>query len=251
MIAEGTVSSDTNEQGLYTFGIDVPGSVLAQTDQVIPELKAVVIATDSAGNSFTASTTEVYGVDTEATPGTVTIDSVTDDNAVDTDETTQMVPISGTASGGDIQVGDEVTVTVNGQEYTTAVGSDGRWSIDVSGSDLAADADLTITANVLSSDAYGNQVESEGSRTYDVIENTAPDAQDDGTISSPLFFGLRGEYFGTNTQLSNISQFRELVENHSPDATFKPKILITKYGRGKSGRGTHLQTFLKREPPTV
>ncbi|QAB14306.1 cadherin-like domain-containing protein [Hydrogenovibrio thermophilus] len=244
MIAEGTVSSDTNDQGFYTFSIDVPGSVLAQTDQIIPELTAVVTATDSAGNSFTASTTEVYGVDTEATPGTVTIDSVTGDNAVDTDESTQMVPISGTANGGDIQAGDEVTVTVNDQEYSTTVGSDGRWSIDVSGSDLVADADLTITANVLSSDAYGNQVESEGSRTYDLIENTAPDAQDDGAISSSLFFGLQGEYFGTNTQLSNISQFRELVENNTPDATFKAQNIDYQYGSGDVGRGTNLQTFL-------
>ena len=64
------------------------------------------------------------------------------------------VTITGTV-GGDVQDGDIVTLTINGNTYTGPV-SGGTFSIDVAGSDLAADPDTTIEASVTTTDAAGN-----------------------------------------------------------------------------------------------
>ena len=44
------------------------------------------------------------------------------------------------------QVGDTVTLTVNGNNYTGTVAAGNTFSINVPGADLAADADFTIDA---------------------------------------------------------------------------------------------------------
>ncbi len=67
--------------------------------------------------------------------------------------------ITGTV-GGDANVDDTVTLTVNGKEYTGKVFADAEgklvYSIDVQGSDLVADADSTIVASVSGTDEAGN-----------------------------------------------------------------------------------------------
>ena len=55
------------------------------------------------------------------------------------------IAITGTV-GGDAQVGDTVTLTVNGANYTGAVAVGGTFSINVPGAQLVADADYTIQA---------------------------------------------------------------------------------------------------------
>ena len=65
------------------------------------------------------------------------------------------VAITGTV-GGDAQVGDTVTLMVNGVTYTGTVAAGNTFSINVAGADLAADADFTIDASV-SVDGCGGQ----------------------------------------------------------------------------------------------
>src|SRR5437667_1670444 len=72
--------------------------------------------------------------------------------------------------GGDVQRGDTVTLTVNGNAYTGAV-SGNTFSIDVAGSDLAADADHTVDASVSTTDAAGNSATATASRSY-VVDPT-------------------------------------------------------------------------------
>ncbi|MCH7378090.1 Ig-like domain-containing protein, partial [Aeromonas sp. MR19] len=67
----------------------------------------------------------------------------------------QQIPVSGTVSG-EFKAGDTVTLTVNGKPFTGPVDADGRFTILVAGSDLAADGDKTIDASVTSTDAAGN-----------------------------------------------------------------------------------------------
>ncbi|MBD3821796.1 MAG: retention module-containing protein, partial [Thiotrichales bacterium] len=127
--------------------------------------------------------------------GTVTIDPVTADNVINATESGSTVAVTGTASGGDIKAGDAVTLVINGTQYTTTVGSDGKWSANVSGSDLAVDSDKTFTAVVTSKDSSGGTVISNADHTYSVdtlagSDNRAPtvtiteDANNDGVISS-------------------------------------------------------------------
>ncbi|KDN96001.1 retention module-containing protein, partial [Hydrogenovibrio marinus] len=90
--------------------------------------------------------------------GTVTIDPVTADNVINATESGSTVAVTGTAAGGDIKAGDTVTLVINGTQYTTTVGSDGKWSANVAGSDLAVDSDKTFTAVVSSKDSSGGTV---------------------------------------------------------------------------------------------
>nr|4KDV_A Chain A, Antifreeze protein [Marinomonas primoryensis]4KDW_A Chain A, Antifreeze protein [Marinomonas primoryensis] len=103
---------------------------------------------------------------TEATAGTVTVNAITSDDVINASEAAGTVAVSGTATGGDIAEGDTVTLEINGETYTTTVDANGEWSVDVAGSDLAADT--AFDAVVTSSDAAGNTVDTTGSSTHTV-----------------------------------------------------------------------------------
>ncbi|WP_111606111.1 retention module-containing protein [Marinomonas arctica] len=145
-----------------TWSVDVLGSDLAQD----ASFQASVTGQDSAGNSFSATTTSTHTVDTSADAGTVTVNAITSDDVINATEAAGTVAVTGTATGGDIAEGDSVTLVINGTTYTTTVGADNTWSVDVAGSDLAADT--AFDAVVTSSDEAGNTVESTGSSTHTV-----------------------------------------------------------------------------------
>ena len=61
--------------------------------------------------------------------------------------------------------------------------------------------------------------------------------------------GLKGTYYGVNTQLKNISQFRSIIENN--ESTTTAKFIATKldygYGTGTVSQGDNLQKFFLKE----
>ncbi|MCP4989986.1 MAG: Ig-like domain-containing protein, partial [Colwellia sp.] len=118
------------------------------------EYDLTVQVTDTAGNSATSDALTVT-IDTEAA-ATISIDDITDDNIINAAESNGQVTITGSV-GGDAKAGDTVTLTVNGQDYTGQVQNDGRYSIEVDGSDLVSDADRTIVASVTGTDEAGNE----------------------------------------------------------------------------------------------
>ncbi|WP_345974258.1 hypothetical protein [Sulfurimonas sp. HSL3-7] len=65
------------------------------------------------------------------------------------------IAITGVVAASSTQ-GDTVTVTVNGVDSTGTVDAAGHFSINVAGSDLAADT--TVSASVATTDAAGNLV---------------------------------------------------------------------------------------------
>ena len=75
--------------------------------------------------------------------------------------------------GGDVQDGDTVTLTINGTLYSGLVAS-GAFSINVLGSDLAADADSTVDASVTTTDPAGNSTTATDTQAYAV--DTVPPA---------------------------------------------------------------------------
>ena len=110
---------------------------------------------DAAGNSTTATDTEDYSVDTDAPTASITLDpNITPDDVINASEAGSDIAITGTV-GGDVQDGDTVTLTVNGNTYTGTV-SGGAFSIAVPGAQLVADADSVIDASVTTEDAAGN-----------------------------------------------------------------------------------------------
>nr|WP_277619655.1 Ig-like domain-containing protein [Winslowiella iniecta] len=102
---------------------------------------------DAAGNTSTQTT--LLTVDT-AGP-LLTVDPIAEDGVVNATEQGQPLAIGGTASAG-----DTITVTLNGQEYTTTVGSNGEWSVNIPASALLALDDGDYPFTVTASNASGN-----------------------------------------------------------------------------------------------
>ncbi|HBC3478344.1 TPA: choice-of-anchor K domain-containing protein [Vibrio cholerae] len=98
---------------------------------------------------------------------------MTADDIINAEEAGQQIPVSGTVTG-EFKAGDIVTLTVNGKSYTGPVDADGRFTILVAGSDLAADADQTIDACVTSTDAAGNSSTATDTENY-AVDTTAPE----------------------------------------------------------------------------
>ena len=100
-----------------TFSIDVAGSdLVADPDLTV---HASVTATDAAGNTTTATDDQAYTVDTVAPVASIILDAITADNIVNAAEAGGTVAVTGTV-GSDVQVGDTVTLTVNGTPPTPA-----------------------------------------------------------------------------------------------------------------------------------
>ncbi|MGJ8648694.1 MAG: retention module-containing protein, partial [Marinomonas colpomeniae] len=141
---------------------------------------------DSEGDDYIVSSTSTNVAD--AVAGTVTINSITSDDIIDAAEAKGTVTVSGSATGGDISSGDLVSLVVNGTRYVTSVGSDGSWSIGVTGTDLAADTEFDVV--VFSSNSDGNTVESASTSTHTIdqtpllINLDIDQVTDDATINA-------------------------------------------------------------------
>ncbi|WP_286012306.1 Ig-like domain-containing protein, partial [Achromobacter sp. Marseille-Q4954] len=105
----------------------------------------------------------------------ITIDTIAGDGIVNAEEAGKDIAVTGKV-GGDVKVGDTVTLTVNGKEFTGQVTTrpDGSlgYSINVPGSDLAADSN--VHATVTATDNAGNSKTANADKPYSV--DTAPEA---------------------------------------------------------------------------
>ncbi|MCG7500245.1 Ig-like domain-containing protein, partial [Tenacibaculum sp. Mcav3-52] len=158
----GTVDASGN------YSINVPGSDLAaDTDTTV---EASVTTTDTAGNTASATDTHLYNVDTTAPTLSIVIDDITPDNIIDAVEAGTNIPVTGTVTG-DFNTGDTVTLIINGNTYTGTVDASGNYSINVSGSDLAADSDMTVEASVTTTDTAGNTASATDTHSYSLLDS--------------------------------------------------------------------------------
>ena len=109
---------------------------------------------------------------------TITVDTITADDIINSVEDDAPITVNGTVAG-DAAAGDTVSFTVNGTEYTTTVNPDGTtWSVAVSGSDLAADAEFEAT--VTGTDVNGNPFTGSTTSTHEVAPMfNIPEARQD------------------------------------------------------------------------
>ncbi|UDM16411.1 retention module-containing protein [Vogesella sp. XCS3] len=166
-----TVTTPTGE--VLTTTVKPDGSWSVTPTQPLPEGAAnfPVTATDPAGN--TASTTVPVTIDTTPPAASITLDpNITDDDVINAAEASQDIPVGGTV-GGDVKVGDTVTLTVNGKQFTGTVGADKTFTINVPGADLVADSDKVIDASVTTTDAAGNSSTATDTEDYSV-QTTLP-----------------------------------------------------------------------------
>ncbi len=152
-----TYTATVDAQGKWTT--TVPSADLAGLKD--GDASVQVSVTNVNGNS--ASAGREYSVD--ATAPSVTISTIAADDILNATEAQSDLAISGTSTA---QAGQTVTVSLNGKDYTAAVGSDGSWTLNVPAADLAGltDGSVTVTASV--SDKAGNPASVDHNLTVDV-----------------------------------------------------------------------------------
>ncbi|KIP98809.1 MULTISPECIES: Ig-like domain repeat protein [Pseudomonas] len=173
------------------WSASVAGDVLAAASSI----DASLLASNAAGNEVTVTATRGYVVDTEVpsnTSTTISFDAVTDDNIVNATEAETTLTLSGSVTG-DYQVGDVITLTINGVQYSGSVGAGGIWAVaNVAGSDLAADADRVIDASLVAHDNAGNQGTVTASHHYAV--------QTDGVTTALSIDAIAGDNIINNAE---------------------------------------------------
>jgi len=168
--------------------------------------------TDIAGNTGGTANSGNYEIDTKAPVPTITIHSITADNAISSSESLGNIIVSG-AVGGNFKVGDPIILAVNGNNISSSVGNGGAFSFSVAGSDLVADSNKTIEISTNTTDSAGNTGSASASKDYIIapvivagtlslksFEDTGMSSSDG--ISSDKNFGLQ---LGGNTSGSSVS----------------------------------------------
>ncbi|WP_448675503.1 Ig-like domain-containing protein [Pseudomonas nicosulfuronedens] len=155
-----TYSAAVDKDGKWS--VDVAGSDLAKETNI----HATLVAHDAAGNAGSISADHAYTVDLLEPVATLTINVVAGDDIVNLEESKTEQTISGKA-GGEFQTGDIVSFKLNGTTYSAAVDKDGKWSVDVAGSDLAKET--SIHATLVAHDAAGNSSNVTADHAYTVI----------------------------------------------------------------------------------
>ncbi|MBV7586966.1 Ig-like domain-containing protein, partial [Pseudomonas sp. PDM33] len=132
-----------------TWSVQVSGTDLAKGTSI----DATLVAHDAAGNSTSVPASHPYTVDLLPPVAQLTIDAVTEDNVLNIEESKLPQTISGKATG-EFRAGDIVSFKLNGTTYSAAVAANGKWSVEVAGSDLAKATN--IHATLIAHDVAGN-----------------------------------------------------------------------------------------------
>ena len=187
-----TVVSPTGEVMTTKVAGDGTWSVTPLTP--IPDGPVVfnVTASDVFGN--TAKATVKATIDTVA-QATITVDPITADNILTASEANTTIAVTGKV-GGDAEPGDVVTLTINSKQFVGVVKPDLTYSIDVPGSDLAADPDTKVDAKVTGEDVAGNAFVATGDQVFDISASVV--ISDAGSVVEAT-----GNYLTYNVSLSN------------------------------------------------
>ncbi|WP_176309369.1 Ig-like domain-containing protein [Vibrio vulnificus] len=133
---KGSVSEDGSWE-LSVSGLDLA---------VDTAFEVTVNSSDAAGNEVTSTGESVHRFDDTPINVNIDIDPITSDSVINAQEVNSLVTVTGTVTGESFSSG-VVTLTINGVEYTGEV-VDGKYSIEVKGSDLSADSDNVVDAKV-------------------------------------------------------------------------------------------------------
>ncbi|MBK4388497.1 Ig-like domain-containing protein [Enterobacter hormaechei] len=157
------VDYTTTVQANGSWSVTVPSADVGAISDGDYTITAAVA--DKAGNPASAD----RDVLVDTTVPQLTINTVSDDDVINSAEHAQALIVTGSVTGA--AAGDVVTVTINNKDYTATLDTSGRWSVGVPAADVSALAagDYTITAAL--TDKAGNS----NSTTHEVEVNlTAP-----------------------------------------------------------------------------
>ncbi len=157
-IGSTTYTTVLDANGNWSVG--VPASVISALAQGDVTITATV--TDSAGNSGTASHTVTVALGAPV----LAINTIAVDDIINATEKGADLAISGSSNQ---PAGTQITVTLNGQNYTTTADASGNWSVTVPASAVSALGEATYTVTASATDVDGNS----GSASHNVQVNTA------------------------------------------------------------------------------
>ncbi|EEX1159483.1 Ig-like domain-containing protein [Escherichia coli] len=156
-IGSSTFTTVLDASGNWSVG--VPASVVSALANGTVTINASV--TDAAGNS--GSTTHQVTVNTGLP--TITFNAISGDNVLNADEKGQPLTISGGSTG--LATGAQVTVTLNGHNYSATTDASGNWILTVPVSDLAALGQANYTVSASATSAAGNTASSQANLLVD------------------------------------------------------------------------------------
>ncbi|HAV1478521.1 TPA: Ig-like domain-containing protein [Enterobacter hormaechei subsp. steigerwaltii] len=142
------VDYTTTVQANGSWSVTVPSADIGAITDGDYTITAAVA--DKAGNPASAD----RDVLVDTTVPQLTINTVSDDDVINSAEHAQALIVTGSVTGA--AAGDVVTVTINNKDYTATLDTSGRWSVGVPAADVSALAagDYTITAAL--TDKAGN-----------------------------------------------------------------------------------------------
>jgi len=169
-----TVFDGATELGSATVKADGNWSFTPTIDLVDGAHSIKAVSKDLAGN-ISETTPFNFSVDTHGPDSTTTqliIDDITPDNVINLDESKGIVFVNGKATG-EVTVNDVVSFTLNGHDYSAKVDTQGKWSVAVSGADLAAESN--IHATLVAHDSAGNPgtIVADHAYTVDIVPPVA------------------------------------------------------------------------------
>lgn len=165
----GTVDGDGN------WALAVPPAALAGLTNGA-SYPVVVTVTDEAGNSSSQNS----ALTVATTPPPLVVAPISGDNALNVGELAEPLVVSGSGQNGDV-----VTVQLNDQLYSTTVGVNGQWTLEIAPEALAALPPGSNLVTVTENSANGNQ----SSQVVDLNVATSPDDLPVLTIDSSTFAG--------------------------------------------------------------
>ncbi len=183
-----------------TWSIALPAGALANVPDGPVTVKATI--TDYAGNATTVTSSFTLDASAANAP-VVLVNKVSGDDFVSSLEAQSALIISGTTVR--VEDGRTVTVTLNGQTYTTQV-TGGVWSVSVQPGDVAAVPDGAQVVTVTVSDQAGNPASASHSVTFLTHAASQPTltfnaiAQDD--VINALEHGQSLDITGASTHLA-------------------------------------------------
>ena len=164
--------------------------------------------------------------------------------------------ISGQINATDVD-SDDLTYTVSGDVPAGfELADDGSWTFDPTVEAyevLTSEEQQEIEIEVQVSDGDNTVSEIIKITVVGTDDETGPTAiapvavDDRNTVTT----GLVGEYYGTNSQINSIADFRSVVESKEPDATYVAANIDYAIGSGGIATGTNLQEFLGTDSLTI
>ena len=210
-IGTNTFTTVLDASGNWSVG--VPASVVSALAKGTVTINASV--TDAGGNSGSAT----HQVTVNTGLPTITFNAISGDNVLNADEKGQPLTISGSSTG--LATGAQVTVTLNGHNYSATTDAAGNWTLTVPVSDLAALGQANYTVSASATSAAGNTASSQANLLVDsglpgvTIDTVAGDdiinaaeAGDDQTISGGVTRAAAGDTvtvtLGGNTYTAEV-----------------------------------------------